>query len=156
MKLLIINASGRENNNTRIVVSRIEEVAFTIYEDIQIIELFNIQKEFNHIKEVVIHSQVILWVVPEYNKSFTSVMKYLCEELSVEIFQKKICGVISTSAGVSSRAGLQQSIGLLNSMESIVVPPGIEWNLITKELQDIPSTVLTLLSNMHYFGVKLI
>lgn len=157
MKLTIVNCSSRENNGTSIVVKKLMNLSSAYFNDVKMIDLYDIYTNLSIIDSL-IEARIILWICPEYNSSFTSNLKYAVENIGVENFQNKLNGIISTSAGPSSRAGLHQTLNLIMSMESTVVPPGIEWNNIFDDGQanNTPLRVKSLLSNIAFFADRLL
>ncbi|CAI3458896.1 hypothetical protein CIRMBP1294_01708 [Enterococcus cecorum] len=155
MRLLIVNGSGRQDNNSRLVCKQVS----ILCEDLKIksltIDLYDVYKTKDELKKIFQNYNCVLWVSPEYNRSFSASIKYFIEILGVELFQSKINGIISTSIGESSRAGLNQIANLLFSMDTLIVPPGIEYNHILHVDDTTIDKILILLKNMQYFSKKI-
>lgn len=155
MRLLIVNGSGRQDNNSRLVCKQVS----ILCEDLKIksltIDLYDVYKTKDELKKIFQNYNCVLWVSPEYNRSFSASIKHFIEILGVELFQSKINGIISTSIGESSRAGLNQIANLLFSMDTLIVPPGIEYNHILHVDDTTIDKILILLKNMQYFSKKI-
>ena len=155
MRLLIVNGSGRQDNNSRLVCKQVS----ILCEDLKIksltIDLYDVYKTKDELKKIFQNYNCVLWVSPEYNRSFSASIKYFIEILGVELFQSKINGIIATSIGESSRAGLNQIANLLFSMDTLIVPPGIEYNHILHVDDTTIDKILILLKNMQYFSKKI-
>lgn len=155
MRLLIINGSGRKNNNSHFICEQASILCGKLEIKNQIIDLYDVYNTKDKLKELFQRYECILWISPEYNRSFSASIKYFIEILGVESFQKKINGIISTSIGISSRAGLNQLANLLFSMDTLIIPPGIEYNNILYIDEKVTDKILILLKNMKYFDKKI-
>lgn len=155
MRLLIVNGSGRQNNNSWLVCEQVSILCEDLKIESRTIDLYDVYNTKDELKKTFQNYNCILWVSPEYNRSFSASIKYFIEILGVELFQPKISGIISTSIGESSRAGLNQIANLLFSMDTLIVPPGIEYNHILHVDDTTIDKILILLKNMQYFSKKI-
>lgn len=155
MRLLIVNGSGRQDNNSRLVCKQVSILCEDLKTKSRTIDLYDVYNTKDELKKIFQNYNCILWVSPEYNRSFSANIKYFIEILGVELFQSKINGIISTSIGESSRAGLNQMANLLFSMDTLIVPPGIEYNHILHVDDTTIDKILILLKNMQYFSKKI-
>ncbi|MCO7183246.1 NAD(P)H-dependent oxidoreductase [Streptococcus pasteurianus] len=155
MKLLIVNGSGRQYNNSRLVCKQVSILCEDLKIKSRTIDLYDVYNTKDKLKKIFQNYNCILWVSPEYNRSFSANIKHFIEILGVELFQSKINGIISTSIGESSRAGLNQMANLLFSMDTLIVPPGIEYNHILHVDDTTIDKILILLKNMQYFSKKI-
>lgn len=155
MKLLIVNGSGRQYNNSRLVCKQVSILCEDLKIKSRTIDLYDVYNTKDKLKKIFQNYNCVLWVSPEYNRSFSANIKHFIEILGVELFQSKINGIISTSIGESSRAGLNQMANLLFSMDTLIVPPGIEYNHILHVDDTTIDKILILLKNMQYFSKKI-
>ena len=155
MKLLIVNGSGRQYNNSRLVCKQVSILCEDLKIKSRTIDLYDVYNTKDKLKKIFQNYNCILWVSPEYNRSFSANIKHFIEILGVELFQSKINGIISTSIGESSRAGLNQMANLLFSMDTLIVQPGIEYNHILHVDDTTIDKILILLKNMQYFSKKI-
>ena len=155
MGILIINGSPRLDNKTYLVCERVEKICKKKNIDCELMNLYELENNFEQYQNHVFRHNMILWCIPEYNRSFTSVVKLFVEKLGVECLSKKLSGIIATSIGPSARAGLNQSANLLFSMDSVVVTPGIVYYFLTKDTDKINKNISILIDNMNYFEKKL-
>ena len=110
MEILVVNCSGRVNNNTKVIYYKIlQKLGISEKIEFELISLYDINEKLSDYITIFSRYRCILWLTPEYNRSYSSNVKYFIENLGVESFFGKLNGIISTSIGPSSRCGLKYS-----------------------------------------------
>lgn len=157
MKILVINCSGRAENDTKFIYYNIlKKLEISEKLEFDIISLYDIYEKLPDYLTIFGRYKCILWLTPEYNRSYSSNVKYFIENLGVENFYGKINGIISTSIGPSSRCGLNEFANLLFSMDTLVIPPGIEYNYLLEIDENTINRIKVLLKNLKFFYLKLL
>lgn len=155
--LLVISCSPRERSNSLKIANFIKDNLNKMKVSCDVLELstYHDKTQKTEILKKIKGATLILWVSPEYNRSYTSLMKLIIEDLGVENMQQKLNAIVSVSSGISSRAGLNQTAALLFSVDSIVITPGIECN---KQFLDNPTFeyISPVIRNLFFWGEKIL
>lgn len=157
MEILVVNCSGRVNNNTKVIYYKIlQKLGISEKIEFELISLYDINEKLSDYITIFSRYRCILWLTPEYNRSYSSNVKYFIENLGVESFFGKLNGIISTSIGPSSRCGLNEFANLLFSMDALVVTPGVEYNSLLEIDENSSNKIKILLNNLKFFYSKLL
>lgn len=152
-EIVIVNGSGRQINKTSIVVNMVEKELISYNRKFTIINAIDYQliDNLEHIKEKFLHTAII-WISPEYNWSYSAAIKRLIEQLTVEVLQTSISGIISVSSGSSSHSCLGNMASLLFAMRTTIVSPGVEVNQVTEgDTKKFEMDIRPLIKNIIYF-----
>jgi chromate reductase len=162
--ITVINATNREGNLSQIFsrhiqleLNRMEHIShyYTLEglpRDFAFAELYGKRSpEFMEIiDKIIVPSEKVVFVVPEYNGSYAGILKMFLEAISPKIWNHKKAAVVGIASGRGGNLiGIDQLVTVLNYLQVNVMPQRlpisrIEDLLIDGEIKD--ETTLKLIS----------
>jgi NAD(P)H-dependent FMN reductase len=154
--ITIISGTNRPQNISLKVAARLAELLTSMNQDVQILDLQKLPKDFAFRNDVfgnpdpgftavadqfVNNAEKFIFVVPEYNGSFPGVCKTFIDAVWPEQFKGKKAALVGLSSGrAGNLRGLDHLTGILHYLQVLVLPRRV--NIIHVETQiDVDGTL---------------